>query len=1083
MAKLIASLAVVQHVTAAGKNETTSKATTKPDSSLKKETEPAAKETKAKEPATDADSRGKRNLELGYGGYNYYQTAPSPYRADRRISNAYQDQSRPPYYNNYVHHPQALVGPPPHHYHGFESDISNSVNNYQPGPPIHHHQPVYLEAPEPIIEIIIKESNESAPYDTQVPLLPNQKKKKEEVQVFYVKYHKDEKNGIVLDTPVPALKPLPDESEEEQDDTAPLHEQPIVVTPGPPQKTTTLRAIINPDSEKYHSNSGIRISFGTEDKHQQGHQISETESESVAQPVVALPLPGTPGLKQGPQQQPPQHQQNQHFSSQHKADQFYQQHQQFLQQRSFPTAAPFAAQPQFLQQPPHPQQNYVQNFGPSTPAQPPQQQQPQQYRPQPQYQFQQFQAPPQQQHRFQHFDQGRNYFNQPFNSFFKQQQLQQVPKPPQNIPALPPPEPASAAQPLPPYQPLTPQVTRFPENRPQPQPQPAIRGNFVDVARPVQGGLVQQAAPNLGTTRTPDHQTTAAEHQGNLKNILPPGGELVQSVPKYETHITEHIKDDGQKQSYVSTQFNHGPTYKILPSQELISHSVAPQVESQKNYVQAPQPLPTPQQYVSKQAAGPQIIPNSEPLSHSQRIASNQPAFGTRTTAAFPKTPVQPTTTRTTTQRPTTTTPSAPVDTGKKQKAILDLPDEVPDDIRQHLLSSGILDNADISVLDYDKLGETALENLPPEHLANFFSSGGASQIAGSNNVVSVVKPNGDKLPEKFISKNYDVKDKRVKYVIANQPPQIEESEEEPTFVTMPEKQNVDLKVVRFDPSSQKNVTDRYIKHDSTILPSVDIAGENEQNDQIYNRYLPLKINGAQFPIPDAPELRGRRISSVVVLAPVDNLKPNNSFVINAEQEASSEEEAEEEQSRFERDVLDSQKVKFIAGEALKQLIKKPSTDNFKRWLEKEGKTEVDLQSVVLLVTRNEYDEQEIFMYDITTKGVTHLNGELSQQFVKVAEENANTHNLDDVPIVDSGILEQMETAESSNKDEDLYSLHGDESSYVSGEDDQDEDEQAEPSENVETVVKFEQKPMIVYPVNSKYRPVQINSGYSSIKN
>ncbi|EDS36976.1 conserved hypothetical protein [Culex quinquefasciatus] len=1180
---LIASLAVVQHVTAAGKNETTSKATTKPDSSLKKETEPAAKETKAKEPATDADSRGKRNLELGYGGYNYYQTAPSPYRADRRISNAYQDQSRPPYYNNYVHHPQALVGPPPHHYHG---------------PPIHHHQPVYLEAPEPIIEIIIKESNESAPYDTQVPLLPNQKKKKEEVQVFYVKYHKDEKNGIVLDTPVPALKPLPDESEEEQDDTAPLHEQPIVVTPGPPQKTTTLRAIINPDSEKYHSNSGIRISFGTEDKHQQGHQISETESESVAQPVVALPLPGTPGLKQGPQQQPPQQQQNQHFSSQHKADQFYQQHQQFLQQRSFPTAAPFAAQPQFLQQPPHPQQNYVQNFGPSTPAQPPQQQQPQQYRPQPQYQFQQFQAPPQQQHRFQHFDQGRNYvqapqpqpqpqqqqqfrappapiqvpqsnqfvhqqphfagppppppppqqqplpqpqqqhqshqqqqhqnhqqqqrffpqpqqirqqpppqeiqapapqpnqnqpkpipiplhninnqpplrqqytqppqqqqqqqpqqsqFNQPFNSFFKQQQLQQVPKPPQNIPALPPPEPASAAQPLPPYQPLTPQVTRFPENRPQPQPQPAIRGNFVDFARPVQGGLVQQAAPNLGTTRTPDHQTTAAEHQGNLKNILPPGGELVQSVPKYETHITEHIKDDGQKQSYVSTQFNHGPTYKILPSQELISHSVAPQVESQKNYVQAPQPLPTPQQY--------------------------QPAFGTRTTAAFPKTPVQPTTTRTTTQRPTTTTPSAPVDTGKKQKAILDLPDEVPDDIRQHLLSSGILDNADISVLDYDKLGETALENLPPEHLANFFSSGGASQIAGSNNVVSVVKPNGDKLPEKFISKNYDVKDKRVKYVIANQPPQIEESEEEPTFVTMPEKQNVDLKVVRFDPSSQKNVTDRYIKHDSTILPSVDIAGENEQNDQIYNRYLPLKINGAQFPIPDAPELRGRRISSVVVLAPVDNLKPNNSFVINAEQEASSEEEAEEEQSRFERDVLDSQKVKFIAGEALKQLIKKPSTDNFKRWLEKEGKTEVDLQSVVLLVTRNEYDEQEIFMYDITTKGVTHLNGELSQQFVKVAEENANTHNLDDVPIVDSGILEQMETAESSNKDEDLYSLHGDESSYVSGEDDQDEDEQAEPSENVETVVKFEQKPMIVYPVNSKYRPVQINSGYSSIKN
>ncbi|XP_021697947.1 myb-like protein AA isoform X2 [Aedes aegypti] len=1220
---LIAVLALYQRVEA---QNATSKVTDADSSASEKE---KATEEKTKE-TTNADARGKRNLELGNYGYNYYQTVP--YRADRRISNAFQD-SRPPYYhpNNYIHHSQS----PSHQYHGFESDVSNSVNNYQPLPPSgpHHHHPVYLEAPEPIIEIIIKESNDSTLYEQQ-SIVPSQKKKKEEVQVFYVKYHKDDKHGIVLDTPIPALKPLPDESEEEVDESS-LHEEPIVVTPSPPQKTTTLRAIINPDSEKYHSNSGIRISFGVEDKHQSGHQISETESESVAQPVVALPQGHV--LPQPQAQTQPQHQavhqqsqpqlHHQHHSSQHKADQFYQQHQQFLQQRSFPTPVPFASQPQYHQQAPQPHQSFVQNFGQST-AVP-------QYRAQPQYQYQQYQP---QSHRFQQFDQSRNFaqpqqqfrapvaqpqqyvqqprqqvhfnapvtsqpqsppqtqaqpqffpqpqqlrqpqpqdyqqqaaqpkpipiplhninnqpplrhqyspapqqnqFNQPFNNFHKHQQTLQPPKPSiHNLPPPPPPQPQPQPQP-----------PRFQDNN-----FPAIRGNFVESPRPVQGGLVQQAAPNLSTTRTPNYPTSAADHQNNLRNILPAGGELVQSVPKYESHITEHIKSDGQKQSFLST-----PTFNIQPSQELISHSVAPQFENAvpKDYAQSTAPSPsTPQQYISKPLPTPQIIPNSEPINQSLRVANqvahlinvsprnnfqsqqsqpqesqpqqshpqqqrpqpahqtnfvwnggatfasspkpqqqfqqqqqhqqqhqqqfqhqqqqqrqqfqSQPTFGTRTANTFAKTtPLLPTTPRsTTTQRPTTTTttPASAVISEKKQKAILDLPAEVPDDIRQHLLSSGILDNADISVLDYDKLGETSLDNLPPEHLANFFSSGGASQLAGSSNVVSVVKPNGEKVAEKFISKNYDVKDKRSKY----EPSSYEEQPQD----TMPEKQNVDLKVVRFDSSSQKNVTDRYIKHDSTILPSVDVtsgAANAEQNDeQSYNRYLPLKINGAQFPIPDVAELRGRRISSVVVLAPVDNIMPNKNFVINAEAEGSVVSgEEEPDQPRFERDtLLDSQKVKFIAGEALKQLIKKPSTENFKRWLEREGKTDIDLQSVVLLVTRNENDDQEIFMYDIGTKGVTHLNGELSQAFVKVAEENAQTQNLEELPVVDSGIVEQMGAGAKDRQSEEA-------SSY-----EEDADLEAESDEQAEA---SEQKPIYVYPINSKYRRVQINSGYSNIKN
>ena len=199
--------------------------------------------------------------------------------------------------------------------------------------------PHYIEPPEPIIEIIIKESNDSLPLDAQT-ILPQQKRKKEEVQVFYVKYHKDETNGqLVLDDPLPAIKPIPDESEEEEDPS----QEPIIVTPSPPLKTTTLRAVINPDSEKYHSNSGIRISFGVEDKHQSGHQVSESESESVAQPIVALP---------------------QHAVDQRsKSDVFFQQHQQFVQQQHDRSVRQhYQAQPPVQQHQPPPQPQQQQQF-------------------------------------------------------------------------------------------------------------------------------------------------------------------------------------------------------------------------------------------------------------------------------------------------------------------------------------------------------------------------------------------------------------------------------------------------------------------------------------------------------------------------------------------------------------------------------------------------------------------------------------------------------------------------------------------------------------------------------------------------
>lgn len=59
---------------------------------------------------------------------------------------------------------------------------------------------------------------------------------------------------------------------------------------------------------------------------------------------------------------------------------------------------------------------------------------------------------------------------------------------------------------------------------------------------------------------------------------------------------------------------------------------------------------------------------------------------------------------------------------------------------------------------------------------------------------------------------------------------------------------------------------------------------------------------------------------------------------------------------------------------------------------------------------RNETNGQEIYMYDIGTKTVNRLKGELSSAFVNVAEANANAQEDEDSPVslTDSGIIEKM---------------------------------------------------------------------------
>ncbi|XP_037873557.1 alpha-protein kinase 1 [Bombyx mori] len=353
----------------------------------------------------------------------------------------------------------------------------------------------------------------------------------------------------------------------------------------------------------------------------------------------------------------------------------------------------------------------------------------------------------------------------------------------------------------------------------------------------------------------------------------------------------------------------------------------------------------------------------------------------------------------------------------KKNKPTIELPDEVPDDLRQQLLSSGILDNADISVLDYDKVGDTPLDSLPPDQLANFFSAGGAQQISSSENRPIVVKPDGSHIESRI---DQDMEDDQEEAA----------SENVPSYVAPP-KQAVEMKVVHFDPKTPEGqkIADDYVQENATQIDPVAL------NDKKYNRYLPLKVSGNQFPLPDI--LKGRKITSVVVLAPVET------EVLNGDH------------TRTERAAENNLKgIKFVAGDSLQDLLKRPTKDNFEKWLQVEKMTASDLQSIVLLVTTNDEStaDKEIYMYDITSGNINKLSGELSNAFVEAAENNSLSKDIESLAIEGEGIPENF-----NRKD----------------------DNAAEGSENVPLFVDLSGVSIDKDKENSK---VLISSGYSKTK-
>lgn len=115
-------------------------------------------------------------------------------------------------------------------------------------------------------------------------------------------------------------------------------------------------------------------------------------------------------------------------------------------------------------------------------------------------------------------------------------------------------------------------------------------------------------------------------------------------------------------------------------------------------------------------------------------------------------------------------------------------------------------------------------------------------------------------------------------------------------------------------------------------------------------------------------------------------------------------------------------------------------------------------------------------MYDIISKTVSRLSGELSSKFVDVAEENIFDEPTGAIDRMDVGIADEDSHADPSETVESFgESLEANPSEIVES---IEENMQAEPSEVVESIVKPDSKP-----AGHLENKIDISSGYSVIKN
>ncbi|KAK9498137.1 hypothetical protein O3M35_004015 [Rhynocoris fuscipes] len=910
----------------------------------------------------------------------------------------------------------------------YKDNLPDGSNNIASGPYNYNarYDPYqYYNEPEPIIEIIIKESNESLP-TTQRPTLAPPSATKEPIHVFYVKYKKNphKSDDVIYEPPVPALTPHVTEIIENKRDTGDHHIEDYSSTLAPPV-TTTLRTIIRPDSEIYHG-SGLKVTFETEVKDSTADRREESDNRESKE---------SPKHHYFKRQPPPYHQ----IQSTQQSPQFT--------QANFKKNYPSLTQPSAQQGFRSPNENYRQQNGNGNYQRPVQfdkhhqNQQFDQSRLQngftPIQNNRQQQAPTpaqieeyQKQKLFLHQQNLRQQAlreqqilreQQPTHQVLREQLREQPPthqvlreqppthqvlreqlreQPPthqvlreqqpthQVLREQPPTHQVLREQPpthqvlreQPPThqvlreQPPTHQVSLLSQknHRSQLNIQPSIPVHYSRITQtpkernPTQKFALNQPQYQSSTTQKPPINYAAHLRQSNSQINL--RNNQIQSTP--QTHPLQYIS--GQQFQKPSTQLTHfnqpsqstqaffkppadGEIIKSVPKLE--EHLV----QSATNSAPLAQPAYNNVQYRYQQS---NIHQNQQTSATTPRY---QQTFNPYSTNSFVTTP---TTTKTYSLVPSSTVPPKDVhqqstkepdhqptkeENEKKKANLAALPEEVPADLREQLLSSGILGNADIQILDYDKVGDVPIESLPPEALENLYA-------AGSDPVPAIAPP-----PETDSKMN----DQEIKTEEASK---------------------VEMKVVRFDPTTKEGQTlaETYVQEDATHLDPVVL------NDSRYNRYLPLKIDGSQFPLPESEELQGRIVHSVVVLAPVDY------DLLNGEPS---------------RDGRASrvQGVRFLAGTALKTVVKEPSRKNYETWLEKERATPSDRQSVVLLVTKNQTEmdneksqlKPEIFMYDISHEKISKLKGELSAAFVQVAESNSGSDELE-------GLSDEPATSSSS---------------------------------------------------------------------
>lgn len=761
-----------------------------------------AASTLAAEDKKQKDDRGKRNLEHQV---SHPYAGPPSYRLERRISSGHHPLYPPPQFfpgpprphspfrkgrpHSYPVPPYAVQMEPlvqysqrdplydtnifslnadPHNDLAGDELLTENNNIHEHVHGDHHHgygphkphiieRPVYIKEPEPIIEIIIKESNVSLP--TPPPPPPPPKKKKEQVQVFYVKYKKNPhgvgKDSVIYDKPIPAISPKLPEDEEEEEEEVPYTYQHETAT-ALPRPTTTLRTIIKPDSEVYHSPSGVKVTFGKEG-FDYSKRSSKAQDYSPPQPTPQFPqgrqltsFSNTyfkrPYTNQNPQAPPPTF----------RAPQPY-------RPFAFPPQLPPNYKPGGRQSPPQfPPQKFPFQSPPYT--KPTSQQYssvPSRHPSPPSPQFSHtisHPPPPNFQNNRPPLSQRQPVPYKPFDYLKPQQALSQPP--PQ--PNLPPSQPPSHINP----NPQQPQIqfrpeTHFPIHQQLPLPEqshvfnPRINQQEpLPSARPQHQQVPQQLPQpqqqleqthyqhqiNHNQFNSEKQQVHQNEHLNNLQtaqNILPPGGQLIQSVPKYEQHISEvqpiHRQENLQglspqefQQKILQYNFNNAAaeakqqnSQKILQQQKLQEQLLEQQKKQEEQFRTAQQ------YYRDSQLAQLNLQKQTTPRTLQEATRHAQLYFSSTPKITYQTTTTSPTTITQEPEKPSTTT---------KDPKILEaqLPDEVPDDLREQLLSSGILNNADISVLDYDKVGDIPLSALPPDQLANFYSAGGGIQLAGT---------------------------------------------------------------------------------------------------------------------------------------------------------------------------------------------------------------------------------------------------------------------------------------------------------------------------------------------------------------